>query len=52
VKYVPAWVPGAGFQKTAARSRKLNEDLLNEPFNFVKDEMVRVDWMLIGVALE
>jgi hypothetical protein len=52
VKYVPAWVPGAGFQKIAARSRKLNEEFLNGPYDLVKEEMVKSHLNLTGFALE
>ena len=32
LKYVPEWVPGAGFQKTAKTVRKLQEGFRESPF--------------------
>ena len=32
LKYVPAWVPGAGFQRKAKEWRKLQEDVHELPF--------------------
>ena len=41
MKYIPAWVPGAGFQKIARAYRKSSLFLLNEPFEHVKNQLVR-----------
>ena len=38
--YVPSWFPGAGFQKKAARCRKLNETLVLKPFRYVQEQLV------------
>jgi hypothetical protein len=39
LKYVPAWVPGAGFKRTAKEwSNTLNE-MVNMPHNFTKQQM-------------
>ena len=35
VKYIPSWVPGAGFKKTAAQYRKINMEQTDLPFQFV-----------------
>ncbi|KAF8655202.1 hypothetical protein AX16_003234 [Volvariella volvacea WC 439] len=40
LKYVPSWFPGAGFQRKAANWRELNKDLVDKPFNAVKEKLV------------
>ena len=40
LRYVPAWFPGAGFQKDFARWREASLALKNMPFDHVKDEVV------------
>ncbi|KAF9009917.1 cytochrome P450 [Cyathus striatus] len=42
LKYIPAWVPGAGFQKIAKRWKVATNKLRNDPFEIVKKEMARV----------
>jgi hypothetical protein len=42
VKYVPSWMPGAGFQRFAARIRKLQWNLRNAPAQTVLNGMVCV----------
>ncbi|KAI0085092.1 cytochrome P450 [Irpex rosettiformis] len=37
LKYVPQWVPGAAFVKFAARSRPVVEEMLNKPFDAVRE---------------
>ncbi|KAH8101934.1 cytochrome P450 [Cristinia sonorae] len=39
VKYVPAWIPGAGFKKAAKSMREDLERLYDVPFGFVNEEM-------------
>jgi hypothetical protein len=39
--YVPSWFPGAGFQKKAAHWRKLNKILVEKPFRYVQEQLVR-----------
>jgi hypothetical protein len=41
VKYVPSWMPGAGFKKTAEAFRETAHELINKPYNMVKEQMVR-----------
>lgn len=41
VRYVPEWLPGAGFKKIARGMRQDLERLYDVPFDFVKFEMVR-----------
>jgi hypothetical protein len=40
VKYVPSWMPGAGFQHFATRIRKLQWNLRNAPAQTVLNGMV------------
>ncbi len=42
LQYVPAWVPGAGFQKKFARWRLLVADMLNRPFADAKLAWLRL----------
>ncbi|KIJ44607.1 hypothetical protein M422DRAFT_251892 [Sphaerobolus stellatus SS14] len=39
MKYIPAWVPGAGFQRKVARWRQCRNDLLELPFEASKKRM-------------
>jgi hypothetical protein len=39
--YVPSWFPGAGFQKKAAHMRKLSKNLVEKPFRYVQELLVR-----------
>ncbi|KAL4953791.1 cytochrome P450 [Aspergillus filifer] len=39
LKYIPSWVPGASFQRTAALFRKQTEALSDVPWAFVKRQM-------------
>ncbi|KAI0701989.1 cytochrome P450 [Cytidiella melzeri] len=39
LKYVPSWVPGAGFQREAERMHRDLEELYDVPYGFVKREM-------------
>ena len=41
LKYVPSWFPGAGFQKKAAHWREVNRSLVEKPFRYVKEQLVR-----------
>ena len=41
LKYVPRWFPGAGFQKKAAHWRELNTALIEKPFRYAKEQLVR-----------
>jgi len=40
LKYVPSWFPGAGFQKKAAHWREVNKSMVEEPFRYVKEQLV------------
>ncbi|KAK0458177.1 cytochrome P450 [Desarmillaria tabescens] len=39
LRYIPAFVPGASFQKTAARSRETFDLFLRKPFEFVLNQV-------------
>lgn len=41
VAKMPAWVPGAGFKRHALKTKKLVRELLDRPFNSVRQQMVR-----------
>lgn len=41
VKYVPQWVPGAGFQKVASEWRRVVHRVINEPYEYGKASFVR-----------
>ena len=40
LKYVPEWMPGAGFQKTAKKYHEIQGRFRNEPFNAALRNMV------------
>ena len=41
MKYIPSWVPGAGFKRWATHVRKLRTELTDKPFNDSKFAMVK-----------
>jgi len=41
VRYVPSWLPGAGFQKTAASWASTLYEMVEQPHNFVKQQIVK-----------
>lgn len=44
LKYVPEWVPGAGFKKTARVWRKLQEDVRELPYAEASKNVVSLNW--------
>ncbi|KAJ6508727.1 cytochrome P450 [Mycena sanguinolenta] len=36
LRYLPSWIPGAGFQRFAAESRRLTKEMREVPFEYVK----------------
>ncbi|KAF8874751.1 cytochrome P450 [Infundibulicybe gibba] len=38
LKYVPAWMPGAGFKRKAAHWRNLSYEMVEKPWSFVKSQ--------------
>ena len=41
LRYVPSWVPGAGFHKTAQAWGQVLQDMVEKPFDLAKKRMVR-----------
>lgn len=41
VKHIPTWMPGAGFKRQAAVWKTQMEQFVNEPYEMVKDRVVR-----------
>ena len=41
MKYVPEWVPGAGFKRQARQWRPLYGRMVDAPFEFLKSALVR-----------
>ncbi|KAF7357516.1 Cytochrome P450 [Mycena sanguinolenta] len=39
LRYIPSWMPGAGFQRYAAEARQLTKEMQEVPANFVKQNM-------------
>ncbi|KIM50598.1 hypothetical protein SCLCIDRAFT_1225241, partial [Scleroderma citrinum Foug A] len=39
LKYIPEWVPGAGFQRQAREWKALMDQVTDVPYNFVKSQM-------------
>ncbi|OCH95809.1 cytochrome P450 [Obba rivulosa] len=40
LKHVPEWFPGAGFKRQAAEWRQWNREMLNRPFDMVKEQVL------------
>jgi hypothetical protein len=40
LKYVPGWMPGAGFKRKAEHWRKVNISVSEKPFQYVKESLV------------
>ena len=40
LRYIPSWVPGAGFKRFIEKHTKLTKQMLDIPFDTVKREMV------------
>ena len=53
LRHLPAWLPGMGFKRHAREVARLTDDMVNLPFAFVKEEMVRRSWVscLLGSGL-
>ena len=54
LKYVPSWIPGAGFQKKAAIWREVNASMSQKPFCHVKELLVgrlfffEIVWLILN----
>lgn len=46
VSKLPSWFPGTGFQQTAKAWAKTLQDMVEEPHQFVKKQMVNTLWKL------
>ncbi|KAL1742443.1 cytochrome P450 [Schizophyllum fasciatum] len=42
LKYVPEWMPGAGFQRLAREWRPIAQEIMDRPFYEIKQSMVRM----------
>ena len=42
VRYVPSWLPGAGFKRKAQKYRKTIEAMLDRPYEYVQQQMVTI----------
>ncbi|KAF7357517.1 O-methylsterigmatocystin oxidoreductase [Mycena sanguinolenta] len=42
LRYLPSWMPGAGFQRFAAEARQLTKEMQEVPVNFVKQNMQKL----------
>lgn len=42
LRFIPAWVPGAGFKRKAAKLRQTMEQLERIPFQWAKEQIVGV----------
>ena len=42
VRYVPEWFPGAGFKRMAREWNATLQDMVDQPYKFVKDQMVYI----------
>lgn len=40
MKYIPEWLPGAGFKRTARKWNRTFQEAVNKPFDFVKLQLV------------
>ncbi|EMD42231.1 hypothetical protein CERSUDRAFT_110763 [Gelatoporia subvermispora B] len=40
LKYIPTWFPGAKFKRLAAEWRTLNQEMVNKPFDMVKERVL------------
>jgi hypothetical protein len=41
MKYIPSWFPGAGWKRKAAFYKRLNERVSREPYEIVKENLVK-----------
>ena len=45
LKYVPSWVPGAGFKRKAAYWREITNAMAEKPFRHVQEQLVIVHFL-------
>ncbi|KAH9003795.1 cytochrome P450 [Lactarius hatsudake] len=41
LKHLPDWFPGTGFKRRARHGRRLVDEMVNAPFNMVKEDLLR-----------
>ena len=46
LRFVPSWVPGAGFQKKAARWKAARITMTEKPFQYVKEQLVKISFLI------
>ena len=46
--HLPWWVPGASFKKEAEQWAPHIDDMVNKPYQTVKDALVRQFWLFQG----
>lgn len=51
LKHVPCWFPGAGFQRKAAHWRAVNTTLTEQPFRYVKEQLVSIFFESSSICL-
>jgi len=49
LKYVPHWLPGAKFQRTAAIMRTHSGNMRNAPFAEAQNLMVFIPWLFLSI---
>jgi len=49
LRFVPAWMPGAGFKRRAAWVRQRMANLELFPFNWAKEQIVRYNHAMLDV---
>ena len=49
VRYIPEWLPGAGFKRHALKARNLINDMIDMPFEFVKRNRVCVHFPPVDI---
>lgn len=49
LRYIPEWFPGGGFHKIAREWRHTLIDLTDKSYEFVLDQMVRFQTLLVGL---
>jgi len=50
LKYIPSWMPGAGFKRKAAHWARANEEMCEKPFLHVKDQLV--SWTIPNIPYQ
>jgi hypothetical protein len=51
VKYIPCWMPGAGFKKAAEIYNEALQEFVNKPYNMVKEKIVRSECPFFYISI-